>query len=74
MSTQQTDQRDAVLAQWAAERNRRESLANIVRSILSEQPSPNTVRSAARRLNALVLHIADEIAEDFEHRVIDTES
>jgi hypothetical protein len=72
--TDRFNQREAVLAQLAAERSRKEAFIGLVRSILAEQPSPNTVRSAARRLTVLVLHIADEIAEDHAHRVPDAES
>lgn len=74
MATEQVDHRSAVLAQLAAERRRRDTLGQIVRSILSEQPSPATVRSAARQIDALVWHIADEIAEQLAHRVSDTAS
>ncbi|MEU9183349.1 hypothetical protein AB0D14_02025 [Streptomyces sp. NPDC048484] len=66
MPSTQIDHREAVLAQLAAERHRKETLISIVRAVLGEQPSPNTVRSAARRLNVLVLHISEEIAEGFE--------
>lgn len=66
MTDTQIAHREAALIQLAAERQRTETLNNIIRAILGEQPSPNTVRSAARRLNMHVLHLADEIAEGFE--------
>lgn len=66
MNSTRIEHREAVLAQLAAERRRKETLMSIIRAVLGEQPSPNTVRSAARRLNVLVLHVADEIAEGLD--------
>lgn len=47
---------------WST-RDQHRQLYAIVGDILSEQPSPNTVRSAGRRINATVTQMADEIAQ-----------
>lgn len=65
-------ERPATLARARAQRERYGQLMGSVRQILAEQPSPATVRTAARRITADITRLATAIADELGERVADT--
>lgn len=59
-----TSVRNAALrAKWAAEHARRTWAFAVIREHLSEQPTPASIRTAARLWARDILHAADELAQ-----------
>ncbi|MCX5170555.1 hypothetical protein OG616_21420 [Streptomyces antibioticus] len=53
--------RDEFRAQWARERARREMALGSIRAHLAEQPSPRSVRAAARRWCTQITALAEDV-------------
>lgn len=64
--------RGELLARAHAQRDRYGQLMETVRSVLAEQPSPTTVRNAARRIADDITRLAANLADALSDHVIDT--
>lgn len=65
-------ERPATLARARAQRERYGQVMGAVRQILAAQPSPATVRTAARHITADITRLATVIADELGERVTDT--
>ncbi|MEU2300543.1 hypothetical protein ABZ584_24425 [Streptomyces antibioticus] len=52
---------DEFRAQWARERARREMALGSIRAHLEEQPSPRSIRTAARRWCVQITAVAEDV-------------